>query len=142
MIVFADTSALLKYYVAEDHSVEVRKLFTRAMRVAVSRIAWAEAHAALARRVREVPRDAAALMAARKALATDWPHYGVVEVSQAVVERAGDYAEAFALRGYDGMQLATAKLTQEWAAEPVSFICFDSRLNKAAVILGMQTPMA
>lgn len=138
MIVYADTSALLKNYVAEERSAEVRKLFAQATRIALSRIAWAEAHAAFARRAREAPRDAAPLATARKALAADWPHYGVVEVSQAVVERAGEYAEGFALRGYDGVQLATARLVQEWAAEPVSFACFDSRLNQAAAILGMK----
>lgn len=48
------------------------------------------------------------VIAARQALARDWPHFFVVEVTQPVVERAGEFAETFALRGYDSVQLAAA----------------------------------
>jgi predicted nucleic acid-binding protein len=51
MILFCDTSALVKLYIVEDGSDELKRLVQEAEAVAVCRIAWAEAHAALSRRV-------------------------------------------------------------------------------------------
>ena len=137
MILFCDTSALLKLYVVEADSEVVRERVAEAEAVAVCRIAWAEAHAALSRRAREVPEDAAAIEQAKVALAQDWPHFVVLDVNQTLVELAGDYADAFALRGYDSIQLATAFETGRITQSLVCFACFDARLNKAAKMLGM-----
>lgn len=137
MILFCDTSALLKLYIVEAGSEMVKARVTEAEAVAVCRIAWAEAHAALSRRAREVPGDAAVIEQAKAALAQDWPRFVVMEVDQAVVERAGDYADTFALRGYDSIQLAAAFETGRIAQSPICFACFDARLNKAANVLGM-----
>lgn len=137
MILFLDTSALVKLYIAEADSTVVHASVARAETVAVCRIAWAEAFAALARRAREVPRDEAPIIAARQALASDWPHFFIVEVTQSVVERAGEFADMFALRGYDSVQLAAACEILSAAPGEVAFSCFDNRLNKAARVLGL-----
>jgi predicted nucleic acid-binding protein len=137
LILFCDTSALVKLYIAEDASREMRELAGRAAVVAVCRIAWAEMMAAVARRARESPGDAQTMETVRKRLSADWPHYAVVELTQAIVELAGDYADTFALRAYDSVQLAAARSLQEMAGEEVQFACFDTRLCKAARTLGM-----
>jgi len=54
VILYCDTSALLKLYVKEEASDEVLASARASSVVAVSRIAWAEAYAAFARRMREV----------------------------------------------------------------------------------------
>lgn len=137
MILFCDTSALLKLYIVETGSDAVRAQVSEAEAVAVCRIAWAEAHAALSRRAREVQEDAPVIEQAKAALARDWPHYLVMEVDQKLVERAGNYADTFALRGYDSIQLAAAFETGRISQSPICFACFDVRLNKAASVLGM-----
>lgn len=137
MILFCDTSALLKLYILEAGSEMVKARLAEAEAVAVSRVAWAEAHAALSRRARDVPQDTPVIAQAKAALARDWPHFVVMEVNQALVERAGDYADAFALRWFDSIQLAAAFETGCIAKTTIFFACFDSRLNKAASILGM-----
>lgn len=137
MILFVDTSALVKLYIVEADSPAVHASVARAETVAVCRIAWAEACAALARRVREVPADEAATHDARQALARDWPHFFVVEVTQQVVERACEFSETFALRGYDSVQLAAAYEILDITRGGVAFSCFDNRLNKAAKVLGL-----
>jgi uncharacterized protein len=139
LILYCDTSALLKLYVAEDASDAVQAQAGSATALAVCRVAWAEAMAALARRTRETPADADAIEAVRASLRADWPNYAIVEITQPLVELAGDYADTFALRGYDSVQLAAARILQEAASEPLRFACFDGRLNKAAHVLGMQT---
>lgn len=137
MILFCDTSALVKLYLLEDSSREMQALAGAASAIAVCRIAWAEMMAALARRAREFPNDADAIEVVRKRLRTDWPKYVVVEVTQALVEQAGEYADTFALRGYDSVQLAAARTLQDMAGEEIQFACFDTRLGKAARMLGM-----
>lgn len=137
MILFCDTSALLKLYIVETGSEIVKGWVAKAEAVAVCRVAWAEAHAALSRRAREVIEDAPVIEQAKAALARDWPHFLVMDADQMLVERAGDYADTFALRGYDSIQLAAAFETGRIAQSPICFACFDVRLNKAAGILGM-----
>lgn len=140
MILYCDTSALLKLYIAETGSPALKRLVAAAEAVATCRIAWAEAHAALARRVREVPGDATAAAQAKRALACDWPRFLIMEVAQDVLERAAEYADTFALRGDDSVQLAAAHALAIESGVPVTFACFDERLNKAAKVLAMQTP--
>ena len=137
MILFCDTSALVKLYILEDSSRDMQTLAGAASAIAVCRMAWAEMMAALARRVREFPNDTDAIEVVRKRLRADWPRYVVVEVTQALVELAGEYADTFALRGYDSVQLAAARTLQDMAGEEVQFACFDTRLGKAARMLGM-----
>lgn len=137
MILFCDTSALVKLYISEAHSDTVRAGVTEAEAVAVCRIAWAEAHAALSRRAREMPQDAGVIEKAKQALARDWPRYLIMEIDQTLMELAGDYADTFALRAYDSVQLAAAFQVNRIAQMPVCFACFDLRLNKAAKVLGL-----
>ena len=137
MILFCDTSALVKLYILEDSSREMQALAGAASAIAVCRIAWVEMMAALARRAREFPNDADAIEVVRQRLRTDWPMYVVVEVTQQLAELAGEFADTFALRGYDSVQLAAARTLQDMAGEEIQFACFDTRLGKAARMLGM-----
>ncbi len=137
MILYCDTSALVKLYIVEAESAELKALVREAEAVAVCRIAWAEAHAALSRRAREVPEDATVVELAKSALASDWPHFVVLDIDQALVELAGEYADTFALRGYDSIQLAAAFETGRISQSPIFFACIDTRLKKAAKLLGM-----
>jgi predicted nucleic acid-binding protein len=138
MILFCDTSALFKLYISEPDSDLVRVQRAHADAVVVCRITWAEAHAAFARRLREIPENEQSIGIAKVAMARDWPHFGVFEVTQDVVERAGEYADVFALRGYDSVQLATAYEVANISQTEIVFACFDTRLNKAAKTLGMR----
>lgn len=140
MILFCDTSALVKLYIKEDSSDEMQALAGSAKAVAVCRISWAEFMAALARRARDYPADAQAVETVRARLRNDWPRYAIVEITQPLVELAGEYADTFALRGYDSVQLAAARSLQAAAGEELHFACFDTRLRKAARMLGMQGP--
>jgi predicted nucleic acid-binding protein len=140
-MVYSDTSALIKLYLDEPHSPEVIGL-SRSGTIVVCRVTWAEAMAALARRARERPQEAALVENAKLNFARSWARLAIIEVSQSLVERAGEYADTFALRGYDAIQLAAAQELAIPLAVPLVFACFDSRLNKAARALGMQVPFA
>ncbi|SBT07642.1 conserved exported hypothetical protein [Candidatus Accumulibacter aalborgensis] len=139
MILFCDTSALVKLYINENSSDLMLSLAGSASAIAVCRVAWAEAMAALARRVRENPTDAEVIEAVRTRLRGDWPRYAIIEVTQSLVDMAGEYADTFALRGYDSVQLAAARILQQEAGEELHFACFDIRLQRSAKVLGMLT---
>lgn len=138
MILFCDTSALAKLYISEEFSAETRLAAESATVISVCRIAWPEIMAALARRYRENADDSPVIDLVRKRLQSDWNHYAIVEITQSLVELAGEYADMFALRGYDSVQLAAASILHQASDEAVRFACFDARLNKAARVLGLK----
>ena len=140
MILFCDTSALVKLYVREDGSDAVAASAATSEALAVCRVTWVEVMSALARRVRERPQDEAILASARDRFCVDWPRYLCVEVTPELAELAGDYADTFALRAYDSVQLAALELTRRDLPGKLQFACFDIRLSKAARVLGIEAP--
>jgi predicted nucleic acid-binding protein len=137
LILFTDTSALLKLYVDEPGSAEMARAAADAAVIAVCRITWVEMMSAFARRAREQPSARDALAQASGRFTTDWPQLLTVEVTQPLMLLAGDYAEAFALRAYDSVQLAALQTLRVQAADVPRFACFDTRLVKAAQVLGV-----
>lgn len=138
MILFCDTSALLKLYVAEPGANRVAEQAAACDVLAVSRVAWVEAHAALARRAREQPACAAQFEAAKQRLAGQWPDFLTLELTASLAEQAAHFADVFALRAYDSVQLATAHSLHLTMGNDLRFACFDRRLTKAAGLLGLR----
>jgi predicted nucleic acid-binding protein len=139
LILFCDSSALVKLYVQEEGSDRMRLAAKRVKMVAAARIAYAEAMAALSRRGREAPVDGPSIGLAKQSLIADWDKYVLVEITQDLMVLAADLAETFALRGYDSVQLAAARMLQQSVGQALQFACFDQRLSKAAGVLGMET---
>jgi predicted nucleic acid-binding protein len=137
LILFFDTSALVKLYIDEPGSAEVAALADEAASLGACRIAWIEFMSALARRTREQPGVADGIAQARRRFVEDWARLLVIEVTQPLAELAGDYAEAFALRAYDSVQLAAVQTLHLELPGEVRFACFDGRLLKAARVLGI-----
>lgn len=138
MLLFCDTSALIKLLIDEPDSAQVHKASERAELIAACRITWAEAMAAMARRQRDDPTSADDIESARQRLSRLWPAFTILEVSQHLVEVAGRFADGFALRGYDSVQLAAAHALHAASQQPVTFACFDRRLNQAAQLLQLE----
>lgn len=137
MILFCDSSALVKLYLQEEHSDAIGAQAAVCEGIAVCRIAWVEVMSAMARRSRERAQDATPISVARMRFESDWSHYLCLEVTQELVALAGDYADTFALRAYDSVQLAAAEIARRDLPGEVQFVCFDARLAKAARVLGI-----
>ena len=131
MILYLDTSALVKLYVEEAGSAEVATWVDEATVVATSRVAYAEARAAFARQRREGGFTAGLWRKAVAILDDDWGRYAIVEVSDGVVRMAGRLADRHALRGFDAIHLAAA-LELRPTRDQIRFGCFDERLSLAA----------
>jgi predicted nucleic acid-binding protein len=131
VILYLDTSALVKLYVEEEGTTRTAARVEEADGVATVRITYAEARAVLARHHREGAITGAELRAAVRELEREWPAYSIVEVNEPLVRGAGTLAERHALGGYDAVQLAAA-LEIRRAGGDIEFAAFDARLNRAA----------
>jgi len=132
LILYLDTSGLVKIYVEETKSADVRENAKRAEGLATSRIAYAEARAAFARKHRERGLSRADYRSVVADLDQDWDDYFIVDVSQSLVRAAGILAENHALRGADAIHLASAVTLSKQVGESIRFLCFDGRLATAA----------
>jgi len=131
MILYLDTSALVKLYVEESGSAAVAARVERAEAVVTARVTYAEARAAFARHRREGGLTSVALRRVVRELDGEWGTYNLVDLGEPVVRRAGALAERHALRAYDAVQLAAA-LDVRAAEVDLEFASFDSRLARAA----------
>ena len=93
MILYLDTSALVKLYVEEAESTTIAAAVERAAAVATARITYVEARAALARYARAGGLAPGELRRVVRQFDEEWAQYSVVEVTDALVRRAGALAE-------------------------------------------------
>ena len=135
MILYMDSSALVKLYVREVGSDAVRSLVSRSEVCVTSAISYAEIRSAMARRFREGAVNAAWLEQAKAALLDDWQGLFVVPVILPIARRSGDLAESYALRGMDSIHLATALWLQSQQND-ITLTAWDTRLVAAAVAAG------
>ena len=134
MILYLDTSSLVKLYVEESGSDAVRRLVRGANRVAVSVVAYPEARAAFARRRREGGLTPAGQRRAAIALERDWNRLVRLALTEEVYRAAAALAERHALKALDSLHLASfLSLRRRLPRRGAAFSSFDRRLNRAAL---------
>ncbi len=138
MILYLETSHLVKLYVREPDSAEIGILVSSAEAVATSIVAYAEARAAFARKCREKGITADALRRIKIDLDNDWERVFVIRLTDGLVRSAGDLAEKRGLRGFDALHLASALELQKAVAQPVKFSSSDARLRESAKAEGLE----
>lgn len=135
MILYLDTSSLVKLYLDEARADSVRRWALDAEVLATSRVAYPEAVAALARRNREGDLDPDAFKRVLLMLKQQWRDFAVLDLAET---QAGDLAVKHALRGLDAIHLAAAlDLRQISPGVRIAFSSFDVRLNEAAAAEGL-----
>jgi uncharacterized protein len=139
VILYLDTSALVKLYVDEAGSDVVMRYVQQASVVATSKIAFVEARSAFARAKREGILSDKGYRQSVERLRYDWKRYMIVEISDALIEAAGEMTDKFSLRGFDALHLSSALLLQQQTGHQVSAACWDSRLWDALKELGFDT---
>lgn len=137
-MLYLDTSALVKLYLDEPDRKAVTTAVSKEAIVATQEVAYIEAHAAFSRAEREGRLTQLELERLRSDFDGDWPNYLVVRVSQPLLEQAVKLVDSFSLRAYDAVHLSAAQTLARESPEPLSFACFDRRLNRAAGVLGMK----
>jgi len=137
VIVYLDTSALVKLFMDEPDTAVVADLLQHASVTFTHLITYAEARAALAKAARMQRLTGEMHIAYKVALESYWEKLDVISLNMSQIKRAGDLAETHGLRGYDCVQLAAAELIFEQSRD-FTFASFDQHLNKAAGAIGMQ----
>lgn len=132
MILYLDTSALVKLYAEEAGSEVVRRAVATSDLIATTLISYAEARSAFARKWRGVKSARAALNRLRQEFERDWARLQVLPVDETIVRKAADLIEEHPLRALDALHLATADSLQAVLRAVVTFACFDRALNEAA----------
>jgi predicted nucleic acid-binding protein len=135
VILYLDTSSLLKHYIREPGSDDVASWIESFDVVATSRATLAESAAALSRRPRHSGLSQSGCRDALADLTRDWPRYLTVDLDE---HRAADLAWRCRLRGYDAVQLAAALTVNELARpDTLVFSSFDAELSRAALAQGL-----
>ncbi len=130
MILYLDSSPLVKLFVAERSSETVHDLVHKADVVTTSRVAYPEACAAFARRWRDGRLSQHEYSAAREALKDQWKDFGAVELAEL---HAGELTMKHSLRGFDSVHLAAVLEVRDQAAGiPLIFCTFDTFQAAAA----------
>lgn len=132
MILYLETSNLVKLYVAEPDTVEIRRLVEEAEIVASSIIAYTETRAALARKLRERGITEREYRRIKREFISDWEKYLIMLLTMGIAKSAGDLAEKHGLRGFDALHLASVLALKSEISSPVCFCSADLRLCRAA----------
>lgn len=140
MILYLDTSSLVKLYVEEEGSEAVRSQVSNAKAVATSTIAYVEARAAFARKHRAGDLSEEEYHQVLDTFRQEWPAYLAIDASEAIITMAGDLAERHDLRGFDAIHLASALALRDKIQSPIDFSCADERLTAAAEAQGLRIP--
>ncbi|MBI4604033.1 MAG: type II toxin-antitoxin system VapC family toxin [Planctomycetes bacterium] len=136
MILYLDTSAVVKRFLREPFDQVVNGLIRRADVVGTSRIAYAEVCSAMARSCRAGRLTSAEFKAAMAEFEASWRDMATVELEEL---RAGQLALRHPLRGFDAVHLAAAMRLRAGAGdEPVAFCTFDVQQGKAARAEGFE----
>lgn len=133
MIVYADSSALVKLVVQEAGSSDLLDLRPQISVLATARIAYTELRAALAAMRRDKRLAPAGFLRAKQQLERLWAGTSAIELDEQLIVRAGDLAEEHALRGYDAVHLAA--LERLAPAADCLLACWDGALRRAASTL-------
>lgn len=132
MIVYFDTSALLKRYVLEAGSEAIAALWKQATGSATSQILYAEVLASFARKRREQPGAADVLDEALRLFRDDWMGLHRIDVDAEVNRVVDELLGRHPLRGADAIHLASALRLRDLVQGDVTFACADVALVNAA----------
>jgi len=137
VILYLDTSSLLKLYFGEAGTPVIKALTGRARVLASSIIGYVETRSGLVRGHRGGRLTDDRYAAALRAFEAEWATYVVRDVTQALVREAAGLAERHFLRGLDAIHLASALTLQRELGDPVTFSSADGRLTAAASAEGL-----
>ncbi len=133
MILYLDTSALVKLFVQEGNSDAIRRAVSESALVTTHAVAYVEACAAFARLAHE-REDESLFRALRRNLDAQWAAWEITAVTESLLHRAADLAARHRLRGYDSVHLAAVESAFGFfrGHAPFFFAVFDTDLQGAA----------
>ena len=137
MILYLDTSALIKRYLTEPGSQDVKTWISLARPVSTSIITRAEMGAAITKATRMNWINSDQGQHILQLFRAEWEIFGRLPVNEATVQRADALACQHGLRGYDAVHLACALLYRDGLGESITLATYDRALWLAARAEGL-----
>lgn len=138
MIVYFDTSALVKRYLREDDSDKVIALFDEADHIFGSVvITQVEIAATFQRAIRMDTASPELAAEVWQDFLDHWQSFTRLRIFAGTIQRASENAWKYDLRGYDSLHLAAGLLWQETLGAQITLATFDRDLWLAGQKTGM-----
>ena len=131
-MIYADSSAIVKRYYAERGSDLLTSRWATIDRIFTSRVAYAEIHAALARKARDGELSRDSFRTAAAAFEREWLAYDHILVDDATLKDVRSLVRRHSLRGFDAIHLSAALWLRGELGRPLEFWASDQRLEAAA----------
>ena len=138
MILYLDTSALVKRFVLERGSIDVNNLVSSSEMVGSSLITQVEMAAALGKAARMHWIDQLAAETAYRDFFNQWHYITRLMISPVLIERAAQLSLQTGLRGYDATHLASALFWQESLDTEILMATYDKELWAVAKKSGLK----
>ena len=139
MILYLDTSALVKKYFKEKNSSELIKAWRSSFGIATSAVAYAELLAAVYRKASETRVRKTHIESVVRQFQEDWSSFIIVEVDNRLNETIYKVIANHGLRGFDAIHLASALTIGSAGVDNFFFACYNKRLWHAAQAEGLET---
>ena len=139
MILYLDTSALVKLYFQEPFSDDILVKWRSAEQIVTSSVAYAETLASIYRKNREGNIENSLIGWLVASFQRDWESFIRVEVTDELNPHIHRAVGRYPLRGFDLVHIASAMLIRERLPEDFVFACFDDKLTCAARSEGLRT---
>ena len=137
MILYSDTSALIKKYIKELGSDQVFSYFDQYPYIGTSALTQVEVAGAISKAIRQGWVSAPDATVAWQDFLSHWPAYTRIPVSSGIIDRATDLAWHYVLRAYDSLHLSSALTWQDVSGSDVVLACYDKQLRLAAKLEGL-----
>ena len=137
MNLYFDTSALIKRYINEPGTENVRAWIRTANNMATGLLTRAETTAGLTRLQNRGIITQGDYGQALEQFRLDWSSYHRITINEELVARADFLACQHGLRGYDAVHLAAALIWQEALMLPVTLATYDQELASAGKESGL-----
>ena len=131
MILYLDSSAIVKLYIEETGSPLVHKLVNNAEVIATSIIAFAELIATFSRLLQEKALTRNNYRQLVNDFKVDWESYLKLEITESLIKIAGDLTEIHLLSGFDAIHLSSCITLSRRVSDTVTFACWDNILWNA-----------
>jgi predicted nucleic acid-binding protein len=127
-LIYLDTSALVKLYVRESGTDNVRDLLKSSTSVGTTIVSKAETAAVFSKAVRVGYITPEAARTAWESFLAAWPSLVRLAINETLMTQAGTLAFTYGLRGYDAVHLASALNWQDTLSVPVLLATYDRQL--------------
>ncbi len=140
MIVYFDTSSLIKLLIWEENSRETGAVAASAVGLATSSLSYVEIASTLARKTREGRLPPTERKKVQHQFDEEWLNFSQIPMDEAILHQAALLSDKQALRALDAIHLASAVVLRKTYGPKVHFLSADRHLLHAAQKLSFSIP--